>query len=619
MYKQNRTILMNEYPDLFKRWQEYSKEVESSFQIKTSDKGIHYIEGELRGKKVRIHSTYNPAREAESVLNKYKEKIEEYEYILFWGMGLGYHIALCKEKYPDKVIFAYEPNMDIFSLYLQKADISLMDQIFVGTVEENLRALSLVVFRKNVLLIPFPVYEILYAEEWKLLQEKQVEVLKEQKATFEITSRFEKRWVLNALYNYPSLVHCPSVVHPAFKEFFQDKPIVIVGAGPSLNEEIENLRKIKEEGIAYIFTVGSAVNALLSHGITPDATCSYDPSEGNLTKVYRDILDTKNDQIPLLFGSTFMTEVVKQYPGKKAYFILSQDLINPVLCGLPHEESILDAPTVVAVLLQILLRWQVRTIIFVGQNLAYRDNQMYAEGIDYTQRYNHVERAKEDLIPVESVTGKTLYTSDSYLNMKEVIEQILEVFQRTDTINTTVEGAKIKGTVFMPLDYVMKEKLCQRVVEENWYDQVISRIPEEDTKKQQEKLKKLRVEFLQARDDFEKKIRQVKRNLSDMEKGLRVSSLKQIARASEKYEKSMQQVERNPYYCALLVPFLKVYLFQQNLKLQEIRHRKLAEKEFYQKKYEILHEAIQFVTDIHEVVNRDVQQVLVDEMKIDEE
>lgn len=605
---------MRQYPTLFKQLQN-DFEKEFSFQIKSNEKGNHYIEGEAQNKKIKIHSTYNPIKEAEGILNKYKEKIEEYEYILFFGVGLGYHISLFKEKYPNKIIYAYEPSLEIFSLYTQYADLSLINHLFVGSIEENLQSFIDIAFQKNLLLIPFPIYEVQFAEQWNKFQEKRVGFLKTQMNNVEVASRFEKSWVLNALYNSPFLMDCPSILHPAFHTYFRKKPIIIVSAGPSLNDEIENLRKIKEEGTAYIFTVGSAVNALLSHGIIPDATCSHDPSERNLERVYKNILATNNTKIPLIFGSTFFSEIVEKYPGKKAYFILSQDLINPVLYATSDEDIIIDAPTVAAVLLQILLRWKVETLIFVGQNLAFRNKQMYAQGIDYAQQFNEVERPKDNLIPVKSVTGETIFTSNTYFIMKDIIEHTLEDFQRTDTINTTVDGAQIKGTTFMRLSDVMKEKLTQPIVDINWYEKVVSQISTEDKEKTQKKVKNSRIEFLHARDDFEKKIHQVNKNLSAMEKSLRLSKLKQISRDADKYQKSMSQVDKNTYYRTLIAPFLKTYLLQQTSKLKEIKHRNLSSLEYYKQTYPILHEAIEIIRNSHKMINQDVEKVLVDKME----
>ena len=104
-----------------------------------------------------------------------------------------------------------------------------------------------------------------------------------------------------------------------------------------------------------------------------------------------------------------------------------------------------------------------------------------------------------------------------------------------------------------------------------------------------------------------------------MNENIRLSKLKQVLRDSDKYEKSMVQVENNIYYDTLIRPFLKVFLVRQNLKLQEIKQRNLPELDYYKEKWKILAPAIEMVSDIHKMMNRDVEKVLGYEMERDKQ
>ena len=68
-------------------------------------------------------------------------------------------------------------------------------------------------------------------------------------------------------------------MHDLKKEKFK-KTYFISSSGPSL-EDIENIRYIKEHGLAYIFSVGSAISVLINNNIYPDAACTYDPTVNN--------------------------------------------------------------------------------------------------------------------------------------------------------------------------------------------------------------------------------------------------------------------------------------------------------------------------------------------------
>ena len=330
-------------------------------------------------------------------------------------------------------------------------------------------------------------------------------------------------------------------------------------------------------------------------------------------KVYRDILLTKNDKIPLIFGSTFMTEIVEAYPGKKAHFVLSQDELNPFLLDISQDEILLDAPTIATMLLQILLCWTTKTIVFVGQNLAFRGKAQYAEGITYAQHLNRFEKDKDrhGLISATSVTGEEIYTIEAYQTMRESLEYWLEMFERRDVINTTIDGVHIEGTVFMRLADVMEQELKGSVVSENWFDEVISTIPNPDIEAQQKKYTERRKKFLASRDEMNKQIHRLERILKSMEKNIRLSKLKPTIRDSDKYERTMSQVEENNlYYCTLIVPFLTIYLVQQNAKLVELGQKVLPDMEYYKIKYEIIKEAVDTITHMHHMINQDVEKIL---------
>lgn len=103
------------------------------------------------------------------------------------------------------------------------------------------------------------------------------------------------------------------------KESLENKPVIIAASGPSLTDEIENLKKIRKENSAYIFAVGSAINILIKNDVYPHATLSYDP--GNTQHLNHDILRERDIKtVPLIYGTTVSEKTVNTYPGKKTAF-----------------------------------------------------------------------------------------------------------------------------------------------------------------------------------------------------------------------------------------------------------------------------------------------------------
>jgi Glycosyltransferase Maf N-terminal domain/6-hydroxymethylpterin diphosphokinase MptE-like len=91
---------------------------------------------------------------------------------------------------------------------------------------------------------------------------------------------------------------------------------VIVGAGPSLDESIETLRRIRDQVV--LFSAGTALRALLRNGIVPDFHCELEnvPSvydvlqetakHGDLSKLTLIASTTVDPRVPALFGKTIL-------------------------------------------------------------------------------------------------------------------------------------------------------------------------------------------------------------------------------------------------------------------------------------------------------------------------
>ena len=64
-----------------------------------------------------LHSRYNPLREAQTIVKGLKN-VEEYEHVIFYGTGLGYHIRELLERCPHLSFSIYEPVPEVFAAFL---------------------------------------------------------------------------------------------------------------------------------------------------------------------------------------------------------------------------------------------------------------------------------------------------------------------------------------------------------------------------------------------------------------------------------------------------------------------------------------------------------------------
>lgn len=429
-------------------------------------------------KMLYLQSKYDPKREAQRFASKFDEEI--IKHVLFVGVGAGYHIQAFMEAHPDTKFSIYEPNEEVLHAYLsnfQLDDLPLrqLAKIFTGTEEESVTTelQVLLAASKNVLkIITLPVYEKIFGEQIQVILEKSLESIKEKHSSLATNVSFQKRWTINSIKNFPTVLKTPNILHDIDRSSFEGKPAIIVAAGPSLNEEFENLRYIKENGLAYIFSVGSAINALIEQGIYPDAACTYDPQDINY-RVIQIIKDKGITEIPLVFGTSVGFETLENYRGELLHMIVSQDTVAPALLKSSKTETldfVNDAPSIAVVTFQLLSKLGCSPIILAGQNLAYIRNHYYAKGIDYGNNSHEVkEEALNKAIATEDVYGQTVKTTDGFNRMRQQLEMYIAHYPSTVVFNTTKGGAAINGTTFSTLEDLIANYLSERVISMNWY------------------------------------------------------------------------------------------------------------------------------------------------------
>lgn len=432
----------------------------------------------MSGRTSYIHSQYDPTKEAESIISQYKD-VGKYDCVLFYGVGLGYHIKAFTKKYPDKRIVIYEPKIAVFYQYLCTSELSVLnlqniDNIFLE-FHPNDAGRILTEFLKNVggeiLVITLPTYERLFQEQTKFFLSLFKEIVKQSVSLIQINHEFSIRWVTNSISNFNKVLNTRSVLRDCGAAF-EKKPVILVSAGPSLQMEVENLKRIKEARLAYIFAVGSANKVLLAQNILPDAVCSYDPTIYN-EDVFKEIIDQGIKTIPLIFGSSVGKELLHKYPGPLLHFITSQDTVaaNYLNKNSTLDDNIIgDEPSIAVIMLQILFNLKCGPIILVGQNLAINNNQYYSTGIEYVGRTNEI--MEEEIIRFEvvnSVEDEQIYTLPELNLMRKSMERMIARNPQQEVINTTKGGAAIAGSQYVPLIHVMEERLQASIVQDDWY------------------------------------------------------------------------------------------------------------------------------------------------------
>lgn len=514
---------------------------------------------DILGNHIYAHSKYNPISEATAIIDKYSQ-IDDYDHVLFYGLGLGFHIDEFVKRYPDKSYSIYEPSLEAFNIFCEHKLLSnySTNQLKTLHIERDSQDIPvflghfLKLYSENTLFIILPSYERLFAKQFEQFSSEMSRSKLNRVTHLYANLKFEKRWTLNSLLNFKETIACRNIFHHE-PGFLKDKPVLLVAAGPSLQYEIDHLRRIKDRGLAYIVSVGSAIKALVSYGIHPDFACTYDPLEYN-QYVFDEVVEQNITTIPLIYGTSVGFEILEKYPGPKYHMLTSQDTVGSFYLENKTDglDIVSDAASIAIITLQLLARLGASPIILVGQNFAYKEDQFYAAGVNSRFRGDGLtDRERNTSIEVEDVEGNQIYSNAGLTRMKGQMEDYIKIMKQTEFINTTRGGAKIAGTTYIPLQVVQESRLHSKTVVEGVFSENKSMYDNE--------LIGLKVEEMY--EEF-KKVDSIFQQITKLLDSLRISARdnkqSQLKKHFARWDKMIRRLRRNKFYDVFLQPMNRV-------------------------------------------------------------
>lgn len=556
-----------------------------SVYLETTKNQLKTIRFQNEKQSIYLHSKYDPIREAESIIDKLEEteQIDANTHVVFYGLGLGYHIDSFCRRFPGTVFSIYEPSIEILSHYLNEKNIDELPLKELLTIQcdyspDSINSLF-IEFNKNaskrVVISILPSYQKLFKKEYEAFLNAFRNFIRGRRLSLNVNLAYKKRWVYNSVENFKEVLNSPNILMDN-GDLFKGKTAILVSAGPSLDFEIENLKRIKAEGLAFIFSVGSSINTLLSNGIYPDAICTYDPSQKN-QEVFKKANEMEITTVPMIFGSSLGYEVLQNYKGPKYHMITSQDEVSSYFLKMEDGSEIKivsDAPTIAVVTLELLHKLGFDQIILVGQNLAYYNEKTYASGVDY-HPVNRPEESQK-AIKVKDVEGRDIETTEGYLSMKELMEHYIKAFH-LNVINTTIGGAHIVGTQFVPLKEAFNRFSMERVVEGNEFGRIHNKNKYDDEyiSKQLEIIK-------QAFKKHQLLITEIKRLIDKLNNLIKNNNKKQVSDMHQKLDSKILELESNEFFKSFALPMNRVeyeLLVNEALRVREEKNEFLKAKQ----------------------------------------
>ncbi len=437
-----------------------------------------------------LHNPLNPLAEASEIFAMAENTPVTIH--LIYGMGLGYLFQVTSAKSIGTVIL-YEPDLNIlrtaFALVDFSADILKKNVYMTNDFTE---ACEYIYQKSNMQNTPL----LLSTSAYRKLNEgtfnNMVTELQQTIGRFSLDLKYTKEkfygLILKTINNIPKLVN--EIPIGELKDYYKGKTAVVVSAGPTLDRNIETLKKYRDNYI--LITVGTAMKTLSSHDITPDFLCIIEANDCSKQIAGLD-----------LSGINFITEPyahpnLRNFKYKNTYSHISQNLPTNELWGDIADIDISEyysKGTVSYTALNVARILGCSKIALVGQDLAYIEGQCYSKDSAYkdlvckfneeTKKWeitakdfenfcmslgnyddpeirkkkalDRIHALNSSLYYVKGINGEMIPTESVYAAFIQPLHEYTLNFPDREYINTSLVGAQIDGFKNIPLEDALKD------------------------------------------------------------------------------------------------------------------------------------------------------------------
>lgn len=416
----------------------------------------------LNYKGVDLHKSINPVQEAVALFNSQSQSKSTNTIHIVFGLGLGYLFKRTYVETTGKVII-FEPFLDVLKFTSQYVDFQAEfndNRVFIcSSMDEVLKAL-------NKKYLVGDIIEVLFLPSYIKLAKEALNDLSKELVEFIESKKMDQGTILNKAVDWgksciANLHHIKKALPVDYlQDKFADNPVVIVSAGPSLEENIPYIKKYRNKLV--VITINTALKGLLSHDIIPDI-CVISEHIGvnwqlkglkNLDKITY-ILHPRAQGASWVVSDKQHFVYLTETDGFASWY---NELFNNKYHLWPSAGTVSLLAFYIAIQV-----FKAPKVLLVGQDLAFVNNLAYSpstyvrdekfEFVDgrlkvessHPGRVKFVDSLK--MTTVKNSYGEDVLSREDYSKYIDYYEEILEneLPEGVDVINTSLKGAYIKG------------------------------------------------------------------------------------------------------------------------------------------------------------------------------
>lgn len=363
---------------------------------------------------IRLHSRRDPYGEATRWLTEVFGESAIPPVVVLLGAGVGWAVDALHDRSPGTTIVLFEPSAELAWHFLARRDWSrllgsrrlrlLVGPDYAGASELG-SSIDVAGDRRTVL--SWPVSGRAFEAELREAMRKLEGALRGAAANAAARARFGSTYLLNTLANLGAIVRSPSLTSfvPA-----TTGPAIVVGAGPSLDENARHLAAIADR--ALIIAVDTAAGPLRRHGIAPHFIVALDPSPANAAH----LTEAPDLQRSWLIGEASLhPDVFRRFGRRAVTFRVGEDHPWPWLLEMGVDRPVLRAwGSVITTAFDLALEVGADPVVFAGLDLAYTGGHSHCRGTAHEERWAQglaYEGTVDDLWP-HLRSGPTLQETD---------------------------------------------------------------------------------------------------------------------------------------------------------------------------------------------------------------
>jgi hypothetical protein len=373
-----------------------------------------------------LHSPLDPMAEASNLAKRlYDPEMDEFHIL---GCGLGYLPYQIWEKSDRSAhIYVYEDDKAMLEYAYQIGVLSWIDSSMLTIIKEQDSSLILRAFynhsdERNI-----------YISDWKVgcYSGKNGSAIDALDFNLRTLRTNENLWKINEREN---LKRKPFSIDMFFSDYdFKGRDCILVSAGPSLDENIEFLRKCQKKKT--IIAVNTVLKRLKKESITPDIVTMLSPEV--ILKEHIDGIESFTENIPLIMPLCGSRTFTALYRGP--IYVIDEEALSDV--------NVWDfGGNVTSLALNVAYNLRASQIYLVGSDLAFSGGRNFSQGVAHGE-YEDINNS----IWVESTDGGVVRTNNLYNTFREILEKQISDRPSIKVYNLANHGAKIKGAIMSQL------------------------------------------------------------------------------------------------------------------------------------------------------------------------